>query len=204
MSAHSIQNQKSEKMEDSQGSNLAGAPATKRKSSVSKLTIILGLGICLAVVTFIVSLQPFFKYRSERDIISATLKDPDSAKFSNEKVDSTGQYCGEVNSKNSYGGFTGSQRVILLAPCQSAVSILFQDGSYHSGESEKRVSYGDKTTDDVVCRSEAYTAGLDLENEALTARIVAWRRAKTDGEPPPLSEFKKQIFNARWVKSCEY
>lgn len=192
-------------MEDTQKTTATGAPATQGESSVSKLTIILGFGICLAVVAFIVSLQPFFKYRSERGVISATLKDPDSAKFLNEKVDSTGQYCGEVNSKNSYGGFTGSQRVILRAPCQSAVSIFFQDGSHHSGKNEKRVPSRDKTTEEVLCQSDAYTAGVDIELEALRARNAAWKgRATSDGEPPPLSEFKKQIFKAKWVKDCDY
>ncbi|PND34823.1 hypothetical protein C1I89_10260 [Achromobacter pulmonis] len=42
-----------------------------------------------------------------KDFVLATLKDPDSAKFRNQK-----SFCGEVNSKNSFGGYTGFKRFI--------------------------------------------------------------------------------------------
>lgn len=60
--------------------------------------------------------------RLVRDSVTKYLKDPDSAKFRNERVfrtkvrhrkfgeviDSTGIYvCGEVNAKNSFGGYVG-------------------------------------------------------------------------------------------------
>ncbi len=42
------------------------------------------------------------------DGVKEQLKDPDSAKFKNVKVSSASGYvCGEVNAKNSYGGYTG-------------------------------------------------------------------------------------------------
>lgn len=48
----------------------------------------------------------------EKETISAvkkSLKDPNSAQFQNVKG-----YCGEVNAKNSYGGYTGYKRFISV------------------------------------------------------------------------------------------
>lgn len=48
----------------------------------------------------------------EKETISAvknSLKDPDSAQFQNVKG-----YCGEVNAKNGYGGYTGYKRFISV------------------------------------------------------------------------------------------
>jgi hypothetical protein len=39
--------------------------------------------------------------KESKEAILSTLKDPDSAQFQNIKG-----YCGEVNSKNSYGGYS--------------------------------------------------------------------------------------------------
>ncbi|MCU4623464.1 hypothetical protein KTJ54_15365 [Acinetobacter radioresistens] len=40
-----------------------------------------------------------------KEVVSSTLKDPDSAEFRNVKG-----YCGEVNAKNSFGGYVGFKR----------------------------------------------------------------------------------------------
>ena len=41
------------------------------------------------------------------------LKDPASAQFQNQLVSSKGAACGEVNSKNGFGGYTGFKRYIF-------------------------------------------------------------------------------------------
>ncbi|MDR2625322.1 MAG: hypothetical protein LBC37_03235 [Zoogloeaceae bacterium] len=45
--------------------------------------------------------------RMAREFVLPHLKDADSAEFRNQQG-----FCGEVNSKNSFGGFTGFQRFI--------------------------------------------------------------------------------------------
>lgn len=45
--------------------------------------------------------------RMARDFVLGALKDPDSAQFRSQKG-----FCGEVNSKNSFGGYTGFKRFI--------------------------------------------------------------------------------------------
>ena len=48
----------------------------------------------------------------EQDKIKSRLKDPDSAEFRNVFVSSKYAVCGEVNAKNSFGGYTGFVRFI--------------------------------------------------------------------------------------------
>ena len=49
---------------------------------------------------------------SEKSVLSK-LKDPSSAQFQNQRVSAKGAACGEVNSKNSFGGYTGFKRYIF-------------------------------------------------------------------------------------------
>ncbi|WP_420604465.1 hypothetical protein [Methylobacterium sp.] len=57
--------------------------------------------------------------RRNRELLKTKLKDPDSAQFNIEKVirnEGGLVVCGEFNAKNSFGGYTGYQRWIGLAP----------------------------------------------------------------------------------------
>lgn len=45
--------------------------------------------------------------RVAKEFVSGVLKDPDSAEFRNQRG-----FCGEVNSKNSFGGYVGFKRFI--------------------------------------------------------------------------------------------
>ncbi|HFD2136334.1 MULTISPECIES: hypothetical protein [Acinetobacter] len=56
----------------------------------------------LSLVLGLVGINGCSKVEKEsKEAILSTLKDPDSAQFQNIKG-----YCGEVNSKNSYGGYS--------------------------------------------------------------------------------------------------
>jgi hypothetical protein len=44
------------------------------------------------------------------------LKDPSSAQFRNERIGKTGALCGEVNAKNSMGGYIGFRKYVSLGP----------------------------------------------------------------------------------------
>ncbi|MBV4512723.1 hypothetical protein HBO10_19900 [Pseudomonas sp. WS 5503] len=48
--------------------------------------------------------------RVAREFVSGVLKDPESAEFRNQKG-----FCGEVNSKNSFGGYAGFKRFIAAS-----------------------------------------------------------------------------------------
>jgi len=50
-----------------------------------------------------------------RQKVKELLKDPESAQFKNERVGkSPALFCGEVNSKNSMGGYVGYKRYIVM------------------------------------------------------------------------------------------
>ncbi len=68
-----------------------------------------------------------------RERIVASLRDPESAKFRNVtrvpgwpaagEVPGMYAYCGEMNSKNAFGGYVGFQKFAILGPGTSKVEI---------------------------------------------------------------------------------
>lgn len=63
---------------------------------------------------FAVALVGCSEEREVRNAVSEQLKDPQSARFQNEREVRKGLYCGEVNAKNSFGGYTGFQPFIVV------------------------------------------------------------------------------------------
>jgi hypothetical protein len=61
-----------------------------------------------------------------KDVVAGQLKDPESARFKNLKAREDGMYlCGEVNAKNSFGGYVGFRRFYALWP----VGVVRIEGS---------------------------------------------------------------------------
>lgn len=61
----------------------------------------------------------------ERPVVASALKDPVSAQWRNEKVRAGGVVvCGELNAKNSMGGYVGFKRYIAASH-----GFIFEDGS---------------------------------------------------------------------------
>lgn len=58
-----------------------------------------------------------------KGFVREKLRDPASAEFSNVRVVSGGIVCGEVNSKNGYGGYAGKQRFFGTASGEVPVFI---------------------------------------------------------------------------------
>lgn len=67
--------------------------------------------------------------RMAREFVSGVLKDPGSAEFQNQSG-----FCGEVNSKNSYGGYSGYQRFIAGS---SDLVVLERDSGISRAEFSK-------------------------------------------------------------------
>lgn len=62
--------------------------------------------------------QEVRQQRKARELVTARLKDPESAQFRNQAG-----ICGEVNAKNSFGGYTGFKRFIAKSD-----ALVFQEG----------------------------------------------------------------------------
>lgn len=71
------------------------------------VAVVSALFVGLAVAAGPTDINEIRRQSMAKDFVLATLKDPDSAKFRNQK-----SFCGEVNSKNSFGGYTGFKRFI--------------------------------------------------------------------------------------------
>lgn len=76
--------------------------------------------------------------------ISEAFKDPDSAKFSNVRVDDKeGAVCGLVNAKNSYGGYTGAYpfvgKSIMKGKVMVGLDVIEIGSSEHSTNPLKAV-----------------------------------------------------------------
>lgn len=80
-----------------------------------------------------------------KDMIASTLKDPDSARFESvymveEKVAGDTHYgflCGSVNSKNSFGGFTGAKRFAARLSYSTGGTISVSDVQLEEGQLAK-------------------------------------------------------------------
>lgn len=75
--------------------------------------------------------------------VRANLKDPDSADFRSEFVSKLSNgalvLCGEVNAKNSFGGFTGFKR--FIAGANASAPVLVEDESTGLGEEMDRTLF---------------------------------------------------------------
>lgn len=67
--------------------------------------------------------------RVAREFVLGVLKDPGSAEFRNQRG-----FCGEVNSKNSFGGYVGYKRFIAAT---KEMVVFEKDGRMSSNEFEQ-------------------------------------------------------------------
>ena len=62
--------------------------------------------------------------------VKQKLKDPESAQFQNQFIGIKGAPCGEVNSKNSFGGYTGFKRYISLGEGLTVMEMDMPPGEF--------------------------------------------------------------------------
>jgi hypothetical protein len=79
--------------------------------------------------------------KEAKEIIASTFKDPDSVKFKNLRISNDGYWiCGEVNAKNSYGGYGGFRRFYAL---WAGAFVRTDDGdSFNESYLEKECGQG--------------------------------------------------------------
>lgn len=74
------------------------------------------------------------------------LRDPDSVQFRAEKLTSAGWLCGELNSKNSYGVYTGFKRFMALGEDDAWI-----EGSGQAGHAAHGANIGRHGCQDSCC-----------------------------------------------------
>lgn len=160
------------------------------------------LYLLLAVVTIVVGgvaiTQPFFAYRAQRQIVASGLKDPDSAKYKDERISTNGNYCGQVNSKNSYGAYTGFKRVISETHC----TAFFESGIYYVQPS------AGLTGPAANCSGMGHAVALGITADRMEAGNAAIKARDSSGGTgraaiPTDSELTHQIFERWWLEKCQ-
>lgn len=65
------------------------------------------------------------------------MKDPDSAKFTWQDYRGGEIYCAYVNAKNSYGGYTGNELLIVGVKLNAKGKVVSAETTIHEGEMRK-------------------------------------------------------------------
>ena len=141
--------------------------------------ILLRLVIVLGLLSGVIACQ--LQENEGQNRVRHFLKDPASAEFRGTQMfkqqDGDQVYCGEVNSKNGYGAFSGFSKFVVIG---HAV-FLGNDGQFIFKEQEKDLG------ETLVARLTIQTAKLSAENRNLSinsksysysAIDVAWERCK--------------------------
>lgn len=141
--------------------------------------------LVVALGVLYVNYDSWIGFRTHRSLISEKLKDPESTKFRNEHLTSTGWLCGELNSKNGTGGYGGFKRFFVRA----------KDDAWLEGEG----SLNQLSTAEFI--------ELLDEKTAVTKTYIELRKVAPNVEVP--SEYyrdeqaKKQFFEKKWAATCQ-
>jgi hypothetical protein len=141
----------------------------------------------IALATLAVSIYlayPIYKndqiISAAKKVVDSTLKDPASAQYKSEFISSDKTIvCGEVNAKNSLGGYVGFKRYLSRGQ-----QILIEDGSFTQWDLEVGPA---KPTDKeriLLLYTEKFSSGMEIYEDELFAS-------------------RKKLFNWIWENSCK-
>lgn len=150
--------------------------------------------------------------QTAKQIVTKNFKDPDSALFRdalwyNRSDSSKSVYCGSVNSKNSYGAYTGYERFIV----DSAGSFM-TEGTPSVDRSA--VGSSDLLTNTALSSSQFtyILANMEQQNLILEAQLERIKIAKANGikvdgsfsisESERYAKAHALLFNVKWAELC--
>lgn len=140
----------------------------------------------------------YFRFLPYRSVVASAQKDPESSKFTDERINSGGTYCARVNSKNGYGGYGGAQRVFSDGNCFAQ----FEDGEVHAAPEKKSGVESLQCSNDVSTRRTSLL--LDTQIEYLKRKKAELDRpdsARTsEGELRRASS--EDVFRSKWRDLC--
>jgi hypothetical protein len=141
--------------------------------------------------------------------VKYTLKDAKSAEFRNERKISTNSasdviYCGEVNSKNSFGAMTGFKKYVVKNDL-----IAFSNGEYSIYEGKRHgsaeIAAAVASSSWSVYQIEADRANMAREREALGKQISCMRigGSASDCKVEVSGRSKITAFDTMWDENCK-
>jgi len=141
--------------------------------------------LVIGVAVYAAKYQEWVTIPKAREPLFSYLKDPASAQFRKERITPAGALCGEVNSKNSMGGYVGFKRFILAG----------SEANYIEGGGP----IGEWSTPDFLIRLK--------EETAILKRFNGYRKDFPDIPIPTDSEryelTVKRFFDVKWEELCE-
>lgn len=153
---------------------------TKIWTSLGAVAVVLA-----AAVTYWLKYEDWVTLPAARAMISAQMKDPDSTKFRSDRFTKSGWLCGELNAKNSMGGYVGFKRFIS----GGANGVFYIEGEGRLGE---------LTAEEVI-------ALTDKETEIIES-LIKQRAADPTFKPASAEERREmalsQRFKERWKEIC--
>lgn len=132
------------------------------------------------------------KLKESRSLVTASLKDPLSAQFRNEKVGKA--VCGELNAKNSYGAYNGFKRYIALIPDKNKDNpAINPDEAYIEGIGFVGTNIS----------SDTLLLQLDITNIILEKEIVSMKADKGQFSIETRKKMEVEIlFDRKWGELC--
>jgi hypothetical protein len=144
-----------------------------------------------AVVAVAVALAAAVKYEDwvtiprAREPVAALMKDPASAQFRNDRITPSGWLCGEVNVKNSMGGYVGFKKYMSRGP---TVNYIEDDGVL-----------GEWSAEDFIEKMDAKIAYMKAINELAAKSGVEAKLSDEDNE----AGARRNFFNKKWDDICD-
>lgn len=150
------------------------------------------MSLLVAFVSAAVYFKTSTQYNDYRATIRAVLKDPGSAEFKDERVSSSGTYCAEVNSKNSYGGYIGFDRVMSDSKSSDGKSYVFFEKDGVLGNNIERS----------IILLELEGEELKVKNIAMEKRILGVENIEKPSDFDAQKIALRHVFEKRWSEKC--
>jgi hypothetical protein len=157
------------------------------------------LCVILAAVAGALTWHLHLRYLPYRSVVASAQKEPESSKFTDERISSSAKYCASVNSKNGHGGYGGAQRVISDGMCYAQ----FEDGEIHAAPQEG------PTVASAQC---SYDVSVLRTNMQLDTEVDYLKRRKSDLDRPESTRTSEsdlrrvatvEVFRSSWGALCK-
>lgn len=138
-----------------------------------------------ATLTAFLKFEDWVTIPRARAPVAAFMKDPSSVQFRNDRITQSGWLCGEVNAKNSMGGYTGFKKYMSHGP---TANYIEGDGVL-----------GEWSGQDFIEKLDAKVAYMKAINDLAARPGVEAHFSDDDNEIGA----RRNFFNKKWDEICD-
>ena len=159
------------------------------RPSVIWLSSGVALAVAAGIAVYVAKYDDWVTLPRERELISKYMKDPAATQFKRDRLTPDGWLCGEFNSKNEYGAYTGFKRFISHTKAGAVyvegLSLITED------DFDRSVQETSALLDKQIALNE-----LQLAAKARGEPITKY----TEGERNRMA--REERFEDRWKELC--